>query len=65
MPVHEFMQSAQPRHPLRRRSQHQVIGIAKDDISTNAANISRLHRLDRRGGANGHERRRGDVTALH
>ena len=65
MPVHEFMQSAQPRHPFCCRAQHQVVGVPKDDIRTNAANISRLHRLHRRGGANGHERGCGDVTALH
>ena len=34
LPTHELMQSAEPRHPLRAGPQHQVVGVAKNDVRT-------------------------------
>jgi hypothetical protein len=64
-PVHEAMQPAKPRHPFSTGAQHQMIGVAKDDIRTNRADSGRLHRLDRRRRTDRHERRRADFAALH
>ena len=65
LPVHEFMQAAQPRHPLGPRAEHQVIGIAENDVRTRLADGLGLHRLNRCRGADRHECRRADFPALH
>ena len=31
-PAHEFVQAAEPRHPFGAGPQHQVIGVAEDDV---------------------------------
>ena len=65
VPVHEFVQTAQLRHPFRAGAQHQVIGIAEDDVCTCRAHGFRLHRLYRCGRAHGHEGGRANITAHH
>jgi hypothetical protein len=60
VPAHEFVQPAQPRHALRAGAQHQVIGIAQDDVRPGGAHVFHLHRLDRCRRAHGHERRGAD-----
>jgi queuine tRNA-ribosyltransferase len=46
-------------------AQHEVIGVAEDDVRAARAHVLRLHRLDGRGGADGHEDGRADLAALH
>jgi len=65
VPVHECVQTAQPRHPLRTGAQHQMIGVAENDIGASRAHRFRLHRLDRSRGAYRHERRRANIAPLH
>ena len=65
LPVHEFMQTAQPRHPLGPRTQHQVVGIAENNVRARLADGFGLHRLDCRRGPDRHECRRADRAALH
>ena len=62
-PVHQRMQAAQPRHALGARAQHQVIGIAQQDLGARRGDGFRLHGLHRRGRAHRHEGRRLDGTA--
>jgi hypothetical protein len=57
------VQSTEPRHPLGPGAQHQVIGVAEDDIGPGLAHLLHRQGLDRRGGAHGHEGRRADVAA--
>jgi len=61
----EMMQPAQPRDALGGWAQHQVIGIAEDDVGAGRTDVVRLHRLDGSGGADRHERRRADRAAAH
>src|SRR5690554_4441090 len=65
VPIHELVQSAQLRHPLSTGTEHQVIGVAKDNIGTRCAHILRLHSLYGRCCSNRHESRSADFTALH
>ncbi len=65
IPVHEAVQPAQPRHPLGPRAQHQVIGIAEDDVRARPAHGFGLHRFDRGCSAHGHEGGRADRAAAH
>ena len=65
IPVHEFMQSAEPGDPLRAGAQHQVVGVAEDDVRTRCTDAFRLHALHRRRGADRHEGGRADIAALH
>src|SRR3546814_4381021 len=44
-PVHELVQPAKPRDPLRTRAKHQMVGITQDDVRTSGAHAFRLHRL--------------------
>ena len=37
LPAHEAMQPAQPRDPLRARAEHQMIGVAEDDVGARRA----------------------------
>ncbi len=64
-PVHEFVQAAQLRHPLRAGAQHQVVGIAQDDIGAGIAHGLGRHGLDRRGGPHRHEGGRADLAPAH
>ena len=59
-PVHEAVQSAQGRDALGAGPQHQVIGVAEQDLGAGGGDRLRLHRLHRRGRAHGHEGRRLD-----
>ena len=65
VPSRKLMQAPQPRHTLRAGAEHQVIGVAKDDVRAGCAHFGRAHRLNGCGGANGHERRRADFAAQH
>ncbi len=63
LPVHEFVQPAQLRNALCARSQHEVIGVAQQNIGTGGTHALRQHRLDRGGRAHGHEGRGTNRTA--
>ena len=63
LPVHEFVQAAQPRDALRAGPQHQVIGVAENDVGAGLAHGLRQHRLHRRRRADRHEGGRADVAA--
>jgi hypothetical protein len=39
VPAHEAVQPAQPLHPLRARPQHQVIGVAQDDVGARLSDL--------------------------
>ena len=56
--MHEFMQTAERRDALRRRPQHQVIGVGQDDIGAGRAYIVVMHALDGRLRTYRHEGRR-------
>ena len=63
VPAHEAVQSAEPRHPFGARPQHQVIGVAEDDLGAGLAHLIAGQRLDRAGGADRHEGGRLDHAA--
>ena len=65
IPAHEIVQPAKPRNPFRTRAQHQVVGVAKDDVGAGRAHAFRFHRLHRCGRADGHEGGRAYLAALH
>jgi hypothetical protein len=65
LPAHEAVQPAEPRHPLGAGAEHQVIGVAKDDVGAGRAHALGLDRLDGGGGADRHEGGRADLAALH
>ena len=55
------VQAAERRDPLGAGPQHQVIGVAEDDVGAERRAPGRGHRLDRAGGADRHEGGRADV----
>ncbi|MNN72297.1 hypothetical protein D3C81_1883210 [compost metagenome] len=57
------MQPAEALHPLRPGTQHQVIGVAQQDVRAGLLDLIHRHRLDRGGGADGHEGGGADVAA--
>ncbi len=59
-PVHELMQATEARDALGAGPQHQVIGIAKNDIRARGLHVFRVHGLHGGGRADGHEGRRAD-----
>ena len=61
-PVHEFVQAAQPRDPFCARAQHQMIGIAQNDVGPGLAYALRQHGLDAARRTNRHESRRANVA---
>jgi hypothetical protein len=63
LPIHEFVQAPQPRNALGAWPQHQVIGVAQQDIGAGLAHTLRQHRLDGARCSNRHEGRRADVAA--
>ena len=63
IPAHEAMQPAEPRDALGAGAQHQMIGVAEDDVGAAGTHIGRLHRLDRRRRADRHEGRGADIAA--
>ena len=65
IPVHEFVQPAKARNPLRPRPQHEVVGIAEDDVRARAAHVLRFHAFHGGSGADRHEGGRADLAATH
>ena len=63
VPVHELVQTTQPRDPLRRGAQHQVIGIAQQDVSARGCHAFGHHRLDGGRSPNRHKGRGPNVAA--
>ena len=63
LPAHEPVQPAQPRHPLGPRPQHQVVGVAEDDVGPGLAHLLDGQGLDRGGGADGHEGGGADIAS--
>ena len=63
VPAHEFVEAAQPLHPLGAGAQHQVVGVAQDDVGAGRLDLIDRHRLDRGGGADRHEGGGADVAA--
>ena len=63
LPVHEFVEPSQRRDPLGCGAQHQVVGIAQQDIGAGRGNAFGHHRLYRRSGADRHEGWRADIAA--
>ena len=61
--MHESMQTTQPRHPLGPGPQHQMIGIAEDDVGAQIPHLVHIHRLDGTGSADRHESGRSDISA--
>ena len=57
------MQPAQPLHALCRGSQHQVIGVAQQDIGSRGRHLFHRQRLHRPGGTHRHEGRGADIAA--
>jgi hypothetical protein len=57
----KLVQPAQPRDALGAGAQHQVIGVAEDDVGARRAHVLRLDRLDGGGGADRHEGGRADL----
>ena len=59
-PIHELMQAAERRDPLRAWPQHQMIGVGEHDIGAERFHPFRMHRLDGGRRADRHEGRRAD-----
>jgi len=57
------MQPAQGGHTFRRGAQHQMVGVAQQDICARRGHAFGHHRLDRRRRAHGHEGGRADLAA--
>ena len=56
----QFMKRCRPPRrgdDFRPGPQHQMVGVAQQDVGAGLANVFRQHRLDRRGRPHGHERR--------
>ncbi|KIU01498.1 hypothetical protein QU38_01310, partial [Staphylococcus aureus] len=51
VPAHELVQPTKASDALGAGAQHQVIGVAEDDVGTRGADIGGLHRPDGGGGA--------------
>jgi hypothetical protein len=62
VPTNEPMQAAKSRYALGCGAQHQVIGVAEDDIGASIAHLVKKHSLDRAGGAHRHEGGSADFT---
>ena len=65
VPSRKMVQAAKAGNPLCPGAQHQVIGVAQNNVGTGGAHFCRAHRLYRRSGANGHKGRRADFAAQH
>ena len=63
VPAHELMQATEPRDALRAGPQHQVIGIAEQDVGAGFLHLLGIERLHRRHRADRHERGRADDAA--
>ncbi len=63
IPAHEFVQPAEARDAFRAGAQHQMIGVAEEDVGTGVAHLIGIERLDRRDRSDRHERRRANGPA--
>ena len=63
VPMRELVQAAEALHPLRAGAQHQVIGIAEDDIRPRLLHLIHIERLDGARRAHRHEGWRADIAA--
>jgi hypothetical protein len=63
LPVHEGVQPPEPRDPLGRGAQHQVVGVAQKDVGAGRPHAFGQHRLDRSGRAHRHEGGRAHLAA--
>ena len=61
-PIHHLVQPAQGRHAVGTGAQHQMIGVAQDQLRPGGADRIRHHRLYCARRANWHENRGGDVA---
>ncbi len=61
-PVHEPVQPAQPLHPVRAGPEHEVVGVAEDQLRAGRAHGVAGHALDRACRADGHEHGRLDLA---
>src|SRR2546425_6684858 len=62
MPVHEEVQSTKIANQSGAWSQHQMVGVSKNDVRTSLAQLFRGDTFDAGLGADGHEDRRGDAA---
>jgi hypothetical protein len=61
-PIHQLVQAAELGDPFSAGPQHQVIGVAKQDVGATLAHLRRVHALDRTLCADRHEGRCMDRT---
>ena len=64
-PADQLMQTAQTSNAFRAGPQHQVIGIAENDIGAQLAHLIEIHGLDGADRADRHEGGRADDAARH
>lgn len=64
-PADQLVQTAKPGDPLGGRAQHQVIGIAEDNVGAGVAYLVEIHGLDGADRADRHEGRCADFAARH
>ena len=62
LPIHEIMQATLAGDAFSARAQHQVIGIAQQDIGASLAHLLGIHGLDCACRAHRHEGRRLDIA---
>ncbi len=62
LPAHQVMQAAQPLHPLGPGPEHQVIGVAEQDVGPGLAHLIHRQRLHRAGRGHRHEGGRADLA---
>src|SRR5210317_1008001 len=55
VPVHEFVQTAESRHPFMPGAQVKMVGVAENNLGTDLLELLRQHPLDRALGSNRHE----------
>ena len=63
IPVHEFVQAAQPGDSLGAGTQHQMIGVAQKNIGAGLSHAFGQHGLDRRRRTHRHEGGGADFSA--
>ena len=59
MPVGEAVDAAEALDELLARAQHQVVGVAQNDVGAELLQVGRCHGSDRGPSAHRHENRRG------
>ncbi|MND81057.1 hypothetical protein D3C80_728430 [compost metagenome] len=65
IPADQLVQATEARDAFSTGTQHQVIGIAEDDIGAGVLDLVEIHRLDRANGADRHEGGSTDRAARH